>query len=173
LDKYCGKCHQGDGEGRKTLDLTFRPGFLIFNEPYMTLTGRPTWGKPYARPADPPPGFGIANMLMVEGYGKIDPAAYATPKPMTALSYRSELIEIASSGKHHDVVVDPVSLRRLIAWVDTMCPYRGAEEVRELADPEFPGVDWLSVRPRIRTAPVVIRPGPVDGLDYGRPAAGQ
>ena len=26
LNRYCGKCHQGDGEARKTLDLTERPG---------------------------------------------------------------------------------------------------------------------------------------------------
>ncbi len=50
LDRYCGECHQGDGEARETLDLTLRPGFLIFNEPYMTLTGRPAWGQPYERP---------------------------------------------------------------------------------------------------------------------------
>ena len=43
-----------------------------------------------------------------------------------------------------------------------MCPYRGEEEVREIPDPEFQGVDWLSIRPRIKTAPVIVRPGPVD-----------
>ena len=162
LDKYCGKCHQGDGDGRKTLDLTFRPGFLIFNEPYVTLTGRPSWGQPYEKPKETPPGWGIANMLMVEAYGKTDPLGYQTPAPMTALSYKSELIEIASSGKHNDVKVDPVSLRQLIAWVDTMCPYRGAEEVREIEDPVFQGVDWLAIRPKIKTAPTIVRPGPVD-----------
>ncbi len=162
LDQYCGKCHQGDGEARQKLDLTFRPGFLIFNEPYVTLTGKPTWGRPYDAPEDPPPGWGIAGMLMVEAYGKTDPAAYRTAPPMTALSLRSKLIEIASRGEHNDVQVDPASLRRLIAWVDTMCPYRGAEEVRALADPEFQGVDWLAIRPKIRTAPTIVRPGPVD-----------
>jgi len=162
LDKYCGKCHQGDGKGRKKLDLTARPGFLIFEEPYMILTGRPTWGTPYKKPKKPPPGFGIANMIVVEGYDTRDPAAYVTPAPMTHLSYKSKLIEIASSGKHHEVKVDPVSLRKLIAWVDTMCPYRGDEEVRQLPDPVFQGVEWLAVRPRIKTAPRIIRPGPVD-----------
>ena len=103
-----------------------------------------------------------ANILQVEGYDKRDPRAYRTPPPMTALSYRSKLIEIASSGKHHDVKVDPVSLRRLIAWVDTMCPYRGDEEVRAIEDPVFQGVDWLSIRPKVRSAPTIIRPGPVD-----------
>ena len=99
---------------------------------------------------------------MVEGFDQRDPEAYQTPKPMTALSYKSRLIVLASSGKHHDVKVDPVSLRRLIAWVDAMCPYRGGEEVRATPDPEFQGVDWLSIRPKIQNAPHIVRPGPVD-----------
>jgi hypothetical protein len=162
LDKYCGDCHQGDGEARKDLDLTVRPGFLIFDEPYVTLTGNPSWGRPYQPPQDPSPGFGIAKTLMVEGFDQRDPAAYTTPKPMTALSYASRLIDVASSGEHYDVKVDPVSLRRLIAWIDAMCPYRGDEEVRNIDDPDFQGIDWLSVRPKIKTAPIIVRPGPVD-----------
>jgi hypothetical protein len=162
LDKYCGKCHQAGGEGVKTLDLTPRPGFLGFAEPYHVLTGRPTWGTPYRLPPSAPPGFGIAGMLMVEGYGQIDPAGYKTPTPMTSLSYKSRLIDLCSSGKHYDVKVDAVSLQRLIAWVDAMCPYLGDEEVREIPDPVFQGVDWLAIRPRIQTAPRIVRPGPVD-----------
>jgi hypothetical protein len=137
-------------------------GFLIFSEPYLLLTGRPAWGRPYEKPENPPPGFGIADILHVEGYDQRDPVAYQTPPPMSALSFRSKLIEIASSGKHHDVKVDPVSLQKLIAWVDTMAPYRGSEEVREIDDPEFQGIDWLAIRPRVKTAPRIIRPGPVD-----------
>lgn len=162
LDKYCGKCHQGDGEGRKTFDMTPRPGFLSFDETYATLIGKPSWGRPYEKPENPPPGWGIANMFMVEAYDQRDPVAYRTPKPMTALSYRSKLIEIASSGKHNDVKVDPISLRRLIAWVDAMCPYRGDDEVRDIPDPVFQGVDWLAIRPKIESAPIIVRPGPVD-----------
>ncbi len=162
LDKYCGRCHQGDGEGRKKFDMTPRPGFLGFDETYWILTGKPAWGRAYNKPKDPPPGFGIADMIMVEGYHQRDPAAYVTTKPMTRLSYKSRLIERASSGKHNKVKVDPVSLRRLIAWVDAMCPYRGDEEVREIDDPVFQGIDWLSIRPKIKTAPRIVRPGPVD-----------
>jgi hypothetical protein len=162
LDRDCGSCHQGDGKARKTLDLTSRPAFDLFTEPYLTLIGRPSWGQPYERPADAGPGFGIAGMIMVEAFGTLDPAGYRTPKPMTSLSYRSRLIEIASSGEHHDVRIDPVSLQRLILWVDAMCPNLGDEEVRRIPDPEFQGVDWLSVRPRIQTAPRIVRPGPVD-----------
>ncbi len=162
LDKYCGKCHQGDGEGRKTLDLTERPSTPIFTEPYLTLIGRPSWGAPYVAPEKPIPGFGIAGMLMVEAYGTVDPKAYATPAPMTSLSYRSKLIELVSNGKHHDVKVDEISRLRLIAWVDAMCPYMGDDEIREIPDPVFQGVDWLAVRPRVQTAPRITRPGPMD-----------
>ena len=101
-------------------------------------------------------------MLMVEAYGTTDPAAYLTPAPESGLSSRSRLIELAGSGRHHEVKVDPVSWLRLITWVDTMCPYRGEEEIREIPDPEFQGIDWLAVRPRIHSAPNVTRPGPLN-----------
>jgi len=161
-EKYCYECHTGEGKGRPKLDLTPSPGRLGFDQSYWLFTGNPAWGRRYESPKDPPAGFGIADMLMVEGYDQRDPAGYATPPPMTKLSYRSRLIERASSGKHHDVKVDPESLLRLILWVDTMAPYRGSEEVRAIPDPEFQGVDWLSIRPRIKTAPTITRPGPVD-----------
>jgi len=162
LDRYCGECHQGTGDARDVLDLTFRPGYLMFNEPYVTLTGHPTWGRPYEQPEKTPPGFGIANTILVESYDQRDPAAYRTTEPMTRLSYRSPLIDIASSGRHYGVRVDPVNLRRLCAWIDTMCPYLGDDEIREIPDPVFQGVDWLSIRPRVKSAPRLIRPGPVD-----------
>jgi hypothetical protein len=162
LNKYCGKCHQGDGEGRKTLDLTERPSSPVFTEPYLTLIGRPSWGAPYSPPEKPAPGFGLAGVLMVEAYGTVDPKAYITPLPMSSLSYRSKLIELVSSGKHHDVKVDEISRLRLIAWVDAMCPYMGDDEIREIPDPVFQGVDWLAVRPKITTAPRITRPGPVN-----------
>ncbi len=78
------------------------------------------------------------------------------------MSYKSRLIELASSGKHHDVRVDPVSLLRLILWVDTMCPYRGDEEIREIPDPEFQGVDWLAVRPLHQDRPPGSSPRPAE-----------
>ncbi|MFW6169407.1 MAG: LamG-like jellyroll fold domain-containing protein [Planctomycetota bacterium] len=165
LDQYCGECHQGDGEARETLDLTLRPGYNVFKEPYVTLIGRPSWGSPYEPPENPPPGFGIADTLIVEGYDRRDPAAYTTPKPMTRLSYKSRLVDLCSSGEHHDVEVDPVNLRRIQVWIDTMCPYRGAEEVRAIDDPVFQGVDWISIRPRVKTAPTLRRPGPFDPFE--------
>jgi len=162
LDKYCAKCHTGDGKGRAKVDMTPRPGRLGFDETYWLFTGRPTWGRPYKMPQKPPPGFGIADMLMVEGYHQRDPRGYVTPPPMTKLSYTSRLIQLVSSGKHHDVKLAHDDLLRLILWVDTMCPYRGDPEVRAIDDPVFQGVDWLAIRPRIKTAPRIVRPGPVD-----------
>ena len=166
LDKYCGKCHQDPAnDAYKAINLTLRPGFLSFNEPYITLTGRPTWGAPYVKSAQDIPGFGWADTILVESYSRVDPKAYQTVPPMTKLSYKSRLVERMASGKHHDVVVDPVSLQRVICWIDAMCPYRGEEEVRAIDDPVFEGSDWISVKPRIKTAPIVQRPGPFDAFD--------
>ena len=77
---------------------------------------------------------------------------------MRYLSFRSRLIELASNGKHYKTKVDPISLRRLIAWVDANCPYLGEEEIRAMDDPEFPGIERLPIRPRVKTAPVIERP---------------
>ena len=165
LDKYCGKCHQDpENDAYKAINMTFRPGFLSFNEPYVTLTGRPMWASPQVD-ASQIPGFGWADTIRVEGYSTVDPKAYATVPPMTKLSYKSRLVERMASGAHHNVVVDPISLLRVICWVDAMCPYKGAEEVRAIEDPVFSGSEWLSVKPRIKTAPIVQRPGPFDAFD--------
>ena len=43
--------------------------------------------------------------------------------PDAYLSRNSRLIDLALSGEHHDVKVDPIGLRRLIAWVDACCPF--------------------------------------------------
>ena len=79
-------------------------------------------------------------------------------KYLRYLSARSPLIELATSGKHHDVKVDPVGLLRLIARVDANCPSLGEEGVRAMADPGFRSIDRLPVRPRLKTAPVIERP---------------
>ena len=164
LDRFCGECHQGNGEARKKLDLTLRPGYLFFKEPYVTLVGQAAWQvstRPPPIPRNPnAPGAGIAGCFSVEEAfrNRRDPKSVATIRPMTTLSYKSKLIDIAMSGKHNDVSVDPVSLRRLIAWVDAMCPYRGEPEVRAIDDPNFPGIEDRSIRPRIKTAPIIQRP---------------
>jgi hypothetical protein len=170
LDRYCGKCHQGDGEARKKLDLTLRPAsgaFSLFKEPYLTLIGPAAW--PERAPGAGQPGYGIAGAIPVYGlrpddvYAN-DPATdgpsriHRELKPMRYLSARSPLIERAMSGKHHGVKVDPAALLRLIAWVDSNCPFLGEEEVRAMADPEFSGIERLPIRPRLKTAPVIERP---------------
>jgi len=162
LDKHCASCHEGNGEAREVFDTTERPGANTFTEPYLTIIGQPSLGAPYQPPENPPPGFGIAGQLMVEGYDTLDPAAYKTPEPLTALSYKSRLVELASSGNHYNVKVDEVERLRLIAWVDAMTPYLGEEEIRQMPDPDFQGIDWLALRPRLQTAPEITRPGPVD-----------
>jgi len=171
LDRYCGKCHQGDGKGREKCDLTLRPAPGVFadhfKEPYLTLIGPAAWPRP--APGKGQPGYGFAGAFPVYGLkpnqvNPNDPATdnrsviWRTMRPMQYLSFRSPLIARAGSGKHHDVKVDSLSLRRLIAWVDANCPYNGEEEIRAMDDPDFPGIEQLPIRPRLRTAPDIPRP---------------
>ncbi len=156
LDRYCVKCHRRDAPQFAEPDLTLRPGHDVFKEPYLTLVGAAGWGNPVAAGR---PGYGIAGAIPVESsYGQNDSRALTTLEPMQYLSYKSRLIELAAGGNHYDVKVDPVSVRRLIAWVDACCPYMGEEEVRALGDPDFPGIERLPIRPRVTTAPVIDRP---------------
>ena len=154
LDRYCGECHQGEGEARKDYDLTLRPGHGVFKEPYLTLIGYAQYNRVGIPPGEP----GIAGALMCENFPQSDPNSYKTFRPMQHLSYTSKLIEMCSSGKHYDVKVDAVGLRRLIGWVDANCPYRGDEEIRAIPDPDFAGIETLPIRPRTKTAPDVPRP---------------
>lgn len=171
LEQYCGECHLGDGEARKDFDLTMRPAAGEFQghftEPYLTLIGPAAWPVPI--PDTGQPGYGLAGAFPVYGLKSSeaypnDPATDAattiwrTMRPMQYLALRSPLIEMASSGQHYGVKADPLSLRRLIAWVDANCPYVGEEELRALEDPKFPGIDELPIRPRVKTAPVISRP---------------
>ena len=66
-------------------------------------------------------------------------AIQRTLRPMRYLSARSPLIERAMSGKHHDGKVDPLSLHKLIVWVDILCPYLGEAEIRALSDGNVTG----------------------------------
>ncbi len=154
LDRYCGDCHQGDGEARKDFDLTLRPGRGPFTEPYLSLVGYTDYNN-VGMPKGPP---GIAGAMLAENFPQSDPASYKTFRPMKYLSYTSRLIEMASDGKHYEVKVDPLSLRQLIGWVDANCPLLGEDEVRAIADCDFPGIEALPIRPRTKTAPVIKRP---------------
>jgi hypothetical protein len=162
LDKYCGECHQNPNhKGYKKFNAKLRPGFLGFKEPYMTLMGNPIWARPYKIP-DGAGGLGWADTIIVEGYSTLDPRAYATFPPMERLSYVSRLVHRLRSGEHNGIKVTGEDLLRVILWVDAMGPYYGTEEVRCMEDPIFQGKDWISQTPRIKTAPIVQRPGPFD-----------
>jgi len=175
LDKYCGSCHQGDEnpKAKEKLDLTLRPSKDggIFPEPYLTLT----LGKKRRLGSFPAAcEGGIAGTILAQPL-PWRPETYKTFPPMKALSYKSKLIDIASSGKHHKVQVDAASLEKLILWVDTLCTYRGEQELRGMADPDpehpvykksnYPPSNVTvndvyaesPYRPRMRTAPLVNR----------------
>lgn len=164
LDRYCASCHADPShKACKAFNSKLRPGFLGFKEPYMTLLGSPTWGSPYKNREDScGGGFGWADIMMIEAFDQRDPVAYSTPEPMTRMSYKSRLVDLMADGKHHGVKVDPENLLRVILWVDAMGPYYGTEELLQMEDPVFQGVEWLSQKPRVKTAPIVPRPGPFD-----------
>ena len=164
LDKYCGKCHEGEGKARAKLDLTLRGGFhetgiddpklWPFKEPYMTLIGPGAWAGP--KPEGHGDALGLAGCLGVEVNHQYGPL-----KPMTMLSATSRLIDLATSGKHHDVKIDGEDLQRLIAWVDCNCVYRGDEEVRQIPDPPPEIAARFPVPVKTRTAPKIERLQPV------------
>jgi len=81
-----------------------------------------------------------------------------TLKPMQHLSHTRRLVELAAGEKHNDVRVDPVSLHRLIAWVDSCGVSLGEEDLRAQGVPDFPGIDRMPIRPRVANAPVIERP---------------
>jgi hypothetical protein len=156
LDRYCVECHHGQPDSSHQPNLKLRPGHSVFKEPYLTLVGAAGWGNPVAGGR---PGYGVAQAIPVESrYGQNDPQALATLPPMQFLSYKSRLIELARDGTHYGVRVPAGDLHRLIAWVDACCPFMGEPEIRALGDPVFPGIERLPIRPRVATAPVIIRP---------------
>jgi hypothetical protein len=138
LDRYCVRCHDG-GKASAAPDLKGAPGKgiasalhrgeTVFSEPYLYLIRS-----------------GLANVIASENYDQRDPAAYRTLPPLAHLSYRSKLLELAESGKHHGVKVDETSRLQLIGWIDANGPYRGLDDVRRLNDA------------RCRDAPDVPRP---------------
>ncbi len=173
LDRYCGKCHQGEGKARKKLDLTWRKATTVasrsrktvdhFNEPYITLMGGgATWFRKVDKTLTNTHGLPvpISGCLLVEGFGMLNPAALATLKPMTHLSSASLLIDRAMDVKHIKAKMDAKSLRRLIGWVDANGPYLGEEEIRRMPDPT-PETRWAQpvpvVKPRLKTAPRINR----------------
>jgi len=173
LDKYCGKCHQGEGKASEKLDLTFRDSNLKdpvypnlppqFKEPYITLVGGGNdWYHPVNKKLINKHGLpvSISGCLIVEGYRERTPEALATLKPETHMSSASLLISRAMDEKHIKAKMDKDSLRRLIGWVDANGPYLGEEEIRQMPDPTAE-TRWAKpvpvVRPRLKTAPRINR----------------
>ena len=174
LDKYCGKCHQGKGKGREKLDMTLRASkdMGVFPEPYVTLVlgKKRRRGGGFVRSAE----GGAAGTILAE-VQPWKPQIYKTSPPMTTLSYKSKLVANAMSGKHNKVKADSLSVLKLIMWVDLLCPYRGEQELRAMADPDpndpmfkrsnYPPSDVTITdvyaqspyRPRMATAPIVNR----------------
>ena len=130
LDKNCAKCHQGDKNAKalKAVDMTFRDGKSVgfrgraghrkadaspFAEPYLTfVSGGTHWGRGKDK-------ITLAGGFVVEGYSTIDPESLKTLKPMSIFSYKSKLLQNATSGKHHKMKIDAASQRRLTAWIDS------------------------------------------------------
>jgi hypothetical protein len=91
--------------------------------------------------------------------------------PMTAMSYRSKLVEVATSGKHNNVKVSPEEEARLVAWVDALCPYLGVEEI--IGVPDIAEKDYfeqgvyrgLSYASKMQTMPFVHKAFCQDGFD--------
>ena len=83
------------------------------------------------------------------------------------LSSTSPLIKMLLSGEHPkgqdgsevkaNIKVEGEDWRRIVAWVDANCVYRGDKEVRMLPDPPESVTSRFAVRPRIKTAPVIDR----------------
>jgi hypothetical protein len=173
LNKNCGKCHQGKGKGREKLDLTLRKSkdMGVFPEPYVTLVlGKKRRGGSFVANCS----GGAAGTILAQPL-PWRPTTYQTYPPMTALSYKSKLVANATSGKHNKVKVDSLSAMKLTVWVDLLCPYRGENELRAMADPDpkaplfkrsnYPPSDVTVTdvyaqspyRPRMATAPIVNR----------------
>jgi hypothetical protein len=167
LDKYCASCHQGDKnpKARTKLDMTFRDSAHKFRgraghrkndkspfaEPYLTfVSGSTGWGKDKEK-------ISLSGALIVEGYSTRDTMSLTTLAPMSVFSYKSKLLENATSGKHPKVKIDAASRRRLTAWIDANCPYLGKEEIRKMGDPDFKHIETLKLRPRVKTAPEINR----------------
>ena len=163
LDRHCGACHEGSGKARAKLDLTLRggvheigiddPKLWPFKEPYLTLIGQ-AWSGP--KPEGTGASLGLAGCLNVEASHHYEPL-----KPMSMLSSTSRLIDLVTSGKHHDVKIEGEDLQRLIAWVDCNCVYRGDEEVRQIPDPPPEIANRFPVAVKTRTAPEIDRLQPV------------
>jgi hypothetical protein len=164
LDKHCIECH-GSEKPDGDLDLTHRAeDSTDFSWPYVKLlfgdNPRTVQDLPKTSIAGP-----VFTATAYPSPGVRYPTRETVVPPMTAMSYRSRLIEIATSGKHHDVKVSVAEEERLTAWVDALCPYNGLEELIVRPDPDPALNAMFSYPARMRTAPVVHKAFCQDGFD--------
>ncbi len=160
LDKHCITCH-GGANPKGGMDLTHRveAGSQV-SWPYVRLV----FGN-NPKTVDDFPSTSVAGPIFPyctypNPNWKIPTQDTVVP-PMTAMSYKSKLVWIATSGKHHDVKVTPREEAQLVAWVDALCPYLGLEEIVDR--PDMPADAYyansaykgLTYPPRMRTAPMV------------------
>ena len=163
FNKHCLECHGDDtNEACRKLDLRLtespeRGNYgKDFSDVYLTLIGSGQYRQ------------GAPNLKNYTGAIDISMGTkawreqeYSRPfEPMTFFSNNSLLLEVITTDKknHLDLKLDADELRMLTAWMDLNCPYRGDDELRQLPDPQFEGVDHILPRPRIKTAPIIIRP---------------
>lgn len=161
LDRNCIQCH-GGSKPKGNLDLSHKtaPNTPI-TWPYVKLVfgDNPKTADEWAQKS-------IAGCIIpYHVYSNTEdkyPTEETVVPAMTALSYRSKLIEIATSGKHHDVKVTPEEEAKLVAWVDALCPFLGLEEI--ISQPDMPAEEYkkqsdynldLSFPGLMRTAPYV------------------
>lgn len=172
LDAHCTRCHGGP-EPDGGLDFSHRTvEGTLFTRAYVTLLfgkgSKTTEDLPRTSIAGPLFPYVLYPASATEPF----PTTDSVVPPMTALSHRSRLIEIATGGKHYDVRISPDEEARLVTWVDANCPFLGMEEVLALPDASEEayytysgtgkyshehGYDHrgLSFAPRMRTAPAV------------------
>ena len=153
LDKHCVSCHnsqRADGG----FDLSHRATDpLDFSWPYVKLVfgawapGKDVRLTTIANPIFP--GLTYANPEIRY------PTQETVVPPMTAMSYCSRLVHLATSGKHHGVKVSPVEAQQLIAWVDALCPYNGLEELLSRPDPAPVHSRAFPFPSKMMTAPTV------------------
>lgn len=153
LDRHCVSCHK-PGKAEGGFDFAHRAEDpLDFSWPYVKLVfGAWAPGKDVRTTT-------IANPIF-PGLTYANPAfKYATQEtvvpPMTAMSYRSRFVRIATSGEHDGVRVSPLESQQLIAWVDALCPYNGLEELLSRDDPDPMHSRAFPFPSKMRTAPLV------------------
>ncbi|MBN1417934.1 MAG: glycoside hydrolase family 97 catalytic domain-containing protein [Planctomycetes bacterium] len=156
FDRACGRCHQGEGEATRALDLTLRPDEKgearwggIFPEPYLTLVlGRDNDRIGGACPAFQAAGgyVGVPNTIVTR---------YDTLPPLTYLSPKAKLIDRAMDRTRCGEDLAPEDLRMLIAWVDLWAMYRSDEECRGIEDAPAEWFPLWSYPPKTKTAPRV------------------